>query len=201
MVFLTGGVPRGLDTCHSPFRAVGGSLPYRHSELDSSRVRFPPAWFLLFVPKWKIVGVGGAVCAPGFRSLVPGSLRCGRGPRPGSVFGAMVSLCPFGARGFKSHSRRQPRPAFRFLVRGFSLRVLRHGSVLHGSFSFWRLLSGSSGLVSGLFPGSGFGPGSSGVVEKPGETLEKLLGETDSGIRADSGLFFVSTGPGSAVSA
>src|SRR3990172_7469589 len=30
----------------------------------------------------------------------------------------MVSLCPFGARGFKSHSRRQPRPdvLFVFLV-------------------------------------------------------------------------------------
>ena len=46
-------------------------------------------------------------------------------------------------------------------------RISRRGSLVHASFSCWWLVSVWPGFVSGLFGGSGFGLGFSGVVEKP----------------------------------
>src|SRR3990172_7740986 len=58
----------------------------------------------------------------------------------------------------------------------FLAGVLRHGSLLHASFCCDWLSYGGSGLVSGLFAGSGFGLGFSGVVESPWKALENRLG-------------------------
>ena len=123
MVFLTGGVPRGLDTCHSPFRAVGGSLPYRHSDYGSRVDEVSSSVVSAVCPKVENSGCGEGRCArrdsgAWYRAVC--AVCVGLGLE--ACTGRMVSLCPFGARGFKSHSRRQPRPAFRFLVRSFSLR-------------------------------------------------------------------------------
>src|SRR2546427_2092260 len=109
----------GREHCHSPVKGCWLARSHRHSRHSSQQLsatfRFRTRFFsevrllgcrkgsVRGFPKGKIVvemfGCFSRDSGAWYRAVCPA-----RGPMSG--IGSTVSLCPFGARGFKSHSRR-----------------------------------------------------------------------------------------------
>ena len=177
MVFLTGGVPRGLDTCHSPFRAVGGSLPYRHSDYGSRVDEVSSSVVSAVCPKVENSGCGEGRCArrdsgAWYRAVC----AVGVGLGLEACMGRWLACAPLGLVGSNpTPGANQDQMLFSsswFLARGFASREC-FACFLFLSLVCIGLVRAGFWLVCGLWVWTGVFKGRGKAMGKPWKTARR----------------------------